>query len=127
MTAKIINFKIGKGRKGDLPKTPAYLEVPSEVIDLEEERLKNMAHISGPAVCIRCDRKWVAVAPAGTVGLQCPGCLRITGGFRDMVVPKETFDCPCGNTLFLITPTEIVCSLCGLPAKLDPSPPKRKG
>ena len=43
----------------------------SNIIDLETAR---MPHTSGPAMCIACNHEWIAVAPVGIVGFDCPSC-----------------------------------------------------
>ena len=36
-------------------------------------------HWTGPAKCVGCGHRWVAVAPVGTVWLDCPSCLSPKG------------------------------------------------
>jgi len=48
-----------------------------EVIELDDYR----PHVSGEAACLLCGHMWVAVAPVGTVVLECPGCHSMAGRF----------------------------------------------
>ncbi len=76
-------------------------------------------HGEGEAVCISCHHEWVAVAPVGTVGLECPQCSSLKGvwkrffyrGFGDGEFPH--WQCRCGCGLFRITPRGVYCPNCG--------------
>jgi predicted RNA-binding Zn-ribbon protein involved in translation (DUF1610 family) len=90
------------------------------VIDLAAAAAKKIAaetestRLSGTARCISCERQWEAVAPTGTVWLECPACGLLRGRF---VYPCERPDphwiCGCGNELFHMTPDGIYCPNCG--------------
>lgn len=71
-------------------------------------------HLSGQAVCPKCDHQWVAVAPVGVVNLECPSCHLIHGVFKAAVVPETAWKCNCGNQLFFLTPGGAMCRGCGL-------------
>ena len=44
------------------------------VIDLAQAKADREPHLSGAAVCLACKHEWVAVAPVGTVWMECPAC-----------------------------------------------------
>jgi hypothetical protein len=72
-------------------------------------------HLAGEAVCGACGREWVAVAPAGTIALECPGCGRLWGALKHIIEPRITWRCrPCGEQLFWLTPDGAVCRRCGV-------------
>lgn len=75
-------------------------------------------HVSGEAVCTACKHRWVAVAPAGTIELECPNCGTRRGLFVNPVWPPAdhlVWVCPCGGNLFLIREPErgFMCRECG--------------
>lgn len=73
-------------------------------------------HGSGEAFCIGCSHTWVAVAPVGTVDLQCPKCLCHKGKWKFEFFPSEgqmVRVCNCGNQLFYLTPDGHLCANCG--------------
>ncbi len=74
-------------------------------------------HSSGEAFCMQCDHLWTAIAPTGTVELECPNCLTMKGLYR---WPHAFGDlsqlvrrCDCGNQLFYLTPEGHLCPNCG--------------
>lgn len=72
-------------------------------------------HLSGPAVCGWCGHEWAAVAPVGSVHLECPGCGRLWGAYRHAVAPPAAFwRCWCGEELFWLTPRGSMCRRCGV-------------
>lgn len=74
-------------------------------------------HITGNALCLTCGNKWVAVAPIGTVELECSECSEchtFKGVFEGMTCPNTLYECVCGNHHFYIDPTGPMCSRCGL-------------
>jgi transcription elongation factor Elf1 len=77
-------------------------------------------HVSGNALCLICDHKWVAVAPVGTQALECPSCHTIKGVFTQLV-SRQTEDhlqCGCcGSEFYAITPKGPYCINCGKYAK----------
>ena len=80
-----------------------------ELISLAEQR----PHISGNALCLECDDQWLAVAPVGTVELECPSCSTWKGVFAGMTAPETVLACDCGNQHFYITETSAICAKCG--------------
>ena len=44
------------------------------VIDFTKAKAELDPHISGDARCLACKHEWVAVAPIGTIWLECPAC-----------------------------------------------------
>lgn len=86
-----------------------------------QDRLKSQT-MSGDAFCLQCGHQWVAVAPAGTVRLECPECHTEKGLFRfECVLPDETptWTCHCGNQLFYLTPDGHLCANCGIYARYE--------
>ena len=83
----------------------------AEVIDI----LSNQPHITGEATCLICKNEWIAVAPAGTVWLECPDCGLTKGHFKYacQTDDKEEWVCNCGCSLFKIVPRGVYCPLCG--------------
>lgn len=74
-------------------------------------------HAAGEAFCLQCNHEWVAVAPTGTVHLECPACKTHKGLFKFPCGPSEgtpVWTCPCGNQLFNMTPDGHFCPNCGL-------------
>lgn len=59
-------------------------------------------HIAVPAVCLACRHKWSAVAPAGTVALECPACGTNRGVSAEHVLPGDgaIWQCGCGCHAF---------------------------
>lgn len=56
-------------------------------------------HLSGEAVCIGCQYKWVAVTPVGVWQLECPSCHSMKGIFRLPIgagTGDPEFVCECG-------------------------------
>ena len=73
-------------------------------------------HMSGKAHCIQCDHVWGAVAPVGTVFLECPECKTQKGRFVGHCAPDdgvEFRECNCGNQLFYLTREGHMCANCG--------------
>lgn len=86
----------------------------SKVVDLTQERENRAPHLVGPAICLKCGHEWVAVAPVGVTGLECPKCGLNTGDFRGLFEPSNEFwRCECGCESFWLTPTGAKCRLCG--------------
>ena len=71
------------------------------------------SHITGPAFCQACRHTWTAVAPVGTVHLECPQCKRDWGTFTHAVEPYEAWACNCGEHLFWLVPAGVMCRKCG--------------
>ena len=79
------------------------------VINLDAHR----PGLSGEARCLQCNNTWAAVAPVGTVELQCPKCRTWKGVFQGMAAPEEVWECACGNQHFYINDTGAMCAKCG--------------
>ena len=77
-------------------------------------------HISGNAMCIICEHKWVAAAPVGTQALECPACHTMKGVFTQLVSRsnEDHLQCgSCGGEFYAITPNGPYCINCGEYAK----------
>ncbi len=84
------------------------------VIDIAQARADREPHLSGEAVCLACEHKWVAVAPVGTVWMECPSCSLERGRYLGAVnVGGEHWRCHCGNDLFRVTKSGMYCPNCG--------------
>ncbi len=62
-------------------------------------KAKEPPHLAGSAKCIGCAHEWEAVAPVGTVSLECPSCSSERGVWRYPVRATEgdsLFLCNCG-------------------------------
>lgn len=76
----------------------------------------NTQHGTGMAFCIQCGYEWVAVAPTGTVDLECPECHTHKGKWKFEFAPAEgtmVRECNCGNRLFYLTTEGHLCANCG--------------
>lgn len=60
------------------------------VIDLAQAKADREPHLSGAAVCLACKHEWVAVAPVGTVWMECPACSIERGRYNGAVMSKTT-------------------------------------
>ena len=82
-----------------------------------ELKPKEDPHIAGNAVCLNCQRSWVAVAPVGSTSLECPDCGTMKGVFvnpvEDVGAGVEHWRCGCGNYYLLMTRTRVYCPNCG--------------
>lgn len=81
-----------------------------------ELRPRHDPHGAGDAFCLQCNHQWVAVAPTGTVQLECPECHTMKGLFKFPFAPSEgqlVRECNCGNQLFYMTPEGHMCANCG--------------
>lgn len=85
----------------------------AEVIELSIKRAERLPHLAGPAICGVCGHEWQAVAPVGTVHLDCPRCDRLFGTFKNAVEPDEAWRCTCGEMLFWMTRDGSMCRRCG--------------
>ena len=61
-------------------------------------------HLSGEAMCLVCQHKWVAVAPIGECSLECPECHTFRGVFTGNPLGEEHYRCKCGCSHFAILP-----------------------
>ena len=90
----------------------------AEILSLAAAREERAPHLSGRAMCLGCRHAWQAVAPVGTVILDCPKCGLEKGRYVGLVetdTPRWT--CDCGNDLFHITTNDIYCVGCGIKQK----------
>lgn len=81
-----------------------------KVVSLADRR----PHMSGAARCLDCKHEWQAVAPIGTLWLECPNCTLVRGRAiyhhsRDGV----EYTCNCGNDLMRLKPEGCYCPNCG--------------
>lgn len=87
----------------------------AEVVSLAEWREEHTPHLSGKAVCLSCKHRWVAVAPAGSLWLECPKCRHDWGRYVEHVQREGPhWHCACGNDLFYVTPEGSYCPMCGV-------------
>ena len=73
-------------------------------------------HVSGNALCLICDHKWIGVAPVGTHALECPSCHTLKGVFTQLVSRQneDHLQCGCcGGEFYAITPNGPYCINCG--------------
>ena len=81
---------------------------------LADARAARNPHLTGPAKCLACRHGWVAVAPTGTIWLECPSCTLERGRFVAQVQRDGPhWHCNCGNDLFQITEECTYCPNCG--------------
>lgn len=76
----------------------------------------HVPHGTGMALCIACLHEWMAVAPTGTIALECPSCHLHKGRWKFDFYPNEgqmVRSCNCGNQLFYLTPNGHMCANCG--------------
>ena len=74
-------------------------------------------HGEGEAFCNQCGHNWTAVAPTGTVQLECPSCHTLKGLFKFpfcVAEGQQVRTCNCGNQLFYLTPEGHLCANCGI-------------
>ena len=76
--------------------------------------LSRSPHMAGKAVCLSCAHSWEAVAPVGTLILECPECGLGKGAFKNLVAPETYWQCVCGNSMFIVGPDGCVCGHCGI-------------
>lgn len=86
----------------------------ADLFDFKAEKEGRTPHLSGSARCLACQHEWVAVAPVGSIWLECPACSLIRGRyFEPAEKPARHWTCNCGCDLFHVTPNEIYCPNCG--------------
>lgn len=84
------------------------------IIDFQKAKQERTPHATGKAMCMACAHEWTAVAPTGTVHLDCPSCHLEKGYFvGPHLIGTDVWTCNCGNTLFKINPQGIYCPHCG--------------
>lgn len=92
-----------------------------KIVDLAARRAAKVEeqdgpHLHGEAFCTACGSTWIAVAPTGTVHLDCPVCQRMQGLFKHGVEPEVAWVCRCDERLFWLTKSGAMCRRCGLMA-----------
>lgn len=86
----------------------------TNIVDLQKAREEREPHMQGRARCLGCKYEWQAVAPLGTVTLECPHCELPQGRFMNLVEDEGMhWTCNCGNQYFSITPQRTYCTVCG--------------
>ena len=86
----------------------------TKVFDFAKAKQEREPHLSGKALCLNCKNQWQAVAPVGTLDLECPNCSLPQGRFMGLVEdPDPHWTCNCGNQFFHITQKRIYCVSCG--------------
>lgn len=78
---------------------------------------QEIQHGVGPAFCLGCGHEWEAVAPTGTVQLECPACRTLKGHWKFEFAPPAgqlVRQCDCRNQLFYLTPDGHMCANCGM-------------
>lgn len=84
------------------------------VIDFEARKLERSPHRSGKARCLNCKHEWIAVAPIGTVDLQCTKCETFQGVFVGISATAfKQWRCQCGEYMFFIDEISPYCVHCG--------------
>lgn len=91
------------------------------IVDLAEARKQRAPHLQGAAICTACGNEWQAVAPTGTVWLDCPACTTKRGLLRLAPKPANTWRCYCGCDAVYISSAGLLCVRCGADLK-DQSP-----
>lgn len=95
-----------------------------DLVSLQEEREKRTPHMSGPAHCLLCGHKEIAVAPVGVIWMECSNCKSMKMVYDGPVLPPAAFlACQCGNQLLYLTIEGPACPNCG-ESPLWPSGPK---
>lgn len=82
----------------------------SDVISLDEHR----PHMTGTVRCLACGHNWHAVAPLGTLFLECPECHTEKGVWHRPVIPETYWRCHCGCAAFSLSDTNAYCMACGV-------------
>ena len=87
----------------------------AEVIPFTQKEDGADAHLTGQGFCLHCHHDWVAVAPLGTVWLECPECGTNKATFREHVelTGEPAWTCKCDNQLFTVHKNGIFCPNCG--------------
>lgn len=71
-------------------------------------------HIAGHAKCPKCSREWAAVAPVGTVKVECPWCSSDAYMRYETVTEHAQWECFCGSEYFRLDVVGPYCCVCGL-------------
>ena len=84
------------------------------VIDFTKAKAELDPHISGDARCLACQHEWVAIAPIGTIWLECPACSLDRGRYIAQALRDgDHWHCACGCDLFYVTDAGVYCPNCG--------------
>ena len=86
----------------------------AKIISLEEKRQETMPHLSGEAICLACENRWIAIAPDGCFELECPKCGCLKGVWGAWCLTETTWECNCGCDLFRASPNGVYCANCGV-------------
>ena len=82
----------------------------TNVVSLDNYR----PHRSGMACCLNCKNEWAAVAPIGTVALECPECRTMQGIYVGLAATEfKQWQCQCDSFVFFIDEHGAYCSHCG--------------
>jgi len=78
--------------------------------------IEKQPHLSGEAICKACCHEWTAVAPIGTVELECPNCSTEKGLYRYGALPVDgvVWICNCGCDVFRVLDSGFICYSCGV-------------
>lgn len=108
-------FSLVQGTSGEgvLPAAGEVVSLADAKAALEAEDEGDERHINGEAHCHSCGHTWEAVAPVGSVELQCPECNRMWGLFSTPISPGIHWTCHCGEGLFYLRPEGAMCRACG--------------
>lgn len=96
-----------------------------EVVDIGQAK---RGWATGPAVCLSCDHKWIATAPAGRCILECPECHLYKAVRQGLYEPRPedlvwTCQTPeCEGQLFWAMEHALMCIRCGA-CRAAPAPP----
>ena len=88
----------------------------AEIIPFNKSEQPKEPMATGEAFCIGCSYQWLAIAPLGTVQLECPACSSMKGIWKWPHKPAPGMlvrECNCGNQLFYLTPEGHCCANCG--------------
>ncbi len=92
----------------------------NDTVDLKEYKQSKEPHCSGVAKCLVCHHEWVAVAPVGTIELECPKCECVRGFYKYAFGPHENdsiYTCKCGSEVFSFIFRKnfhrMICKNCG--------------
>lgn len=101
----------------------------SDVVSLNDRRQEKSPHLSGKCRCAACGHVWQAVAPIGTMNLECPECLTMRGLWMHPFGPADgnlIYSCTlCDSTCMTAWRTKaspevrIMCVGCGSPQSVD--------
>lgn len=98
-----------------------------DVVDLGARRAERSPSLEGPAKCLDCQHRWIAVAPhdqerGELKWLECPACSLMRGRFiYDIALPEgwPRWVCNCGCDLMFIGDNWVRCGNCGKTQTFD--------